>query len=471
MTSRGTKYWDSGAVPLIAPEILGNIIASLADLAIVITAEGQILSVLTNPSQRSYGDLKAWEHGNFRQFLTSESVPKFERALKRFLDADGAARPVELNHSDHRKKWQFPVKYSFHTIGPDKTLLMLGRDMQPVAEMQQQLVKAQIALEKDYEKKREFDTHFHVLLGQVSDAVLFVSMSDGRITEANEAAARMLGTNRESILGSRFAQQLQGIAHADLMDRLAASALSEDALGIEIRTSLKGDALRVLPTLFRAAGERIFLCRLNHNDTAPPKLDDFSRHLVALFENGPDGVVMTDETGAITSVNEAFLDFVDAADGRGVHGRLISDFLARGMLDQKVLMDHAAQAGNMRLYTTRVVGEYGGERSVTIATTRLSADRRSCFAFVLRDAQTRDTPLPSGLLVPEKDSKPLVELVGSASLKDIVAQTTDVIEKMCIETAIELTNNNRVAAANMLGLSRQSLYVKLRKYDLLAKDG
>jgi len=44
------------------------------------------------------------------------------------------------------------------------------------------------------------------------------------------------------------------------------------------------------------------------------------------------------------------------------------------------------------------------------------------------------------------------------------------IEKICIETAIELTQNNRAAAAEMLGLSRQSLYVKLRKFDLLAKD-
>ena len=40
---------------------------------------------------------------------------------------------------------------------------------------------------------------------------------------------------------------------------------------------------------------------------------------------------------------------------------------------------------------------------------------------------------------------------------------------MCIETAVEFTDNNRVAAAEMLGLSRQSLYVKLRKYGLLSK--
>jgi DNA-binding protein Fis len=41
---------------------------------------------------------------------------------------------------------------------------------------------------------------------------------------------------------------------------------------------------------------------------------------------------------------------------------------------------------------------------------------------------------------------------------------------MCIEAALDLTSNNRAAASEMLGLSRQSLYVKLRKYGLLSKD-
>ena len=64
----------------------------------------------------------------------------------------------------------------------------------------------------------------------------------------------------------------------------------------------------------------------------------------------------------------------------------------------------------------------------------------------------------------------VMELVGSATLKDIVSETTEVVEKMCIETAVDLTRNNRVAAAEMLGLSRQSLYVKLRKYGLIKRS-
>ncbi len=51
-------------------------------------------------------------------------------------------------------------------------------------------------------------------------------------------------------------------------------------------------------------------------------------------------------------------------------------------------------------------------------------------------------------------------------MKDLVRESSDLIEKLCIETALELTGDNRAAAAEMLGLSRHSLYVKLRRYGL-----
>jgi DNA-binding NtrC family response regulator len=56
--------------------------------------------------------------------------------------------------------------------------------------------------------------------------------------------------------------------------------------------------------------------------------------------------------------------------------------------------------------------------------------------------------------------------VGRTPLKDIVSETTDLIEQLCIETALGMSNDNRASAALLLGLSRQSLYVKLRRYGL-----
>ena len=57
-------------------------------------------------------------------------------------------------------------------------------------------------------------------------------------------------------------------------------------------------------------------------------------------------------------------------------------------------------------------------------------------------------------------------IFGRVPLKELVRETTDVIERMCIEAALKLTGDNRATAAELLGLSRQSLYVKLRRFGL-----
>ncbi len=88
-----------------------------------------------------------------------------------------------------------------------------------------------------------------------------------------------------------------------------------------------------------------------------------------------------------------------------------------------------------------------------------------CFGFVIRSSATRNAAKlrPANLA---RSVEQLTELVGRVSLKDLVRELSDLIEKLCIEAALELTGDNRASAAEMLGLSRQSLYVKLRRYGL-----
>ena len=64
----------------------------------------------------------------------------------------------------------------------------------------------------------------------------------------------------------------------------------------------------------------------------------------------------------------------------------------------------------------------------------------------------------------------VLQLVGRMPMKEIVGETSTMIERMCIQAALELTQNNRASAAEMLGLSRQSLYVKLHRYGMVAED-
>lgn len=470
MTSRGAKYWKSGAIPLIAPEILGDIIADVADLGIVISETGKVLSVLVNPSHPSFLVLEHWEGKDFRDSLAVESVPKFDNRLSAFLSGAADIRPVELNHAREVSDWDAPVRYSFHRIAPDGAVLLLGRDLRAIAEMQQQLIKAQLALERDYEAQREFDTRFRVLLGSMSEPVLFVSVQSGDITEANAAASSLLDRSRDDLIGNALSSCFEIRKRGDLIEQLTTLAISERTDGMKIDLRGKGKTVQLAPTLFRAAGERILLCRFIPNDEHSQKADNLARNMQDLYLSGPEAIVFAAENGDVLSANDAFLDLIDVAHDINVRGRSLADYLQRGSVDLKVMTENATRAGRMRIYATKIAGQYGSPRSVEISVTKLHAGTHSVFAFVMRDSNHADTS--RGAMLPSNDEsmRSVVELVGSAALKDIVAETTNVVEKMCIETAVALTMNNRVAAAEMLGLSRQSLYVKLRKFDLLSRD-
>ncbi len=469
VSSRGTRYWSSGSIPLIGPDVLGDIIATASDLAIVISDVGEILSVLVNPTHTSFGNLDHWEGRNIRDFLSSESVPKLDGQLRSFSAGEMPTRAMELNHSD-RGDWEFPIRYTLHQIGPDGALLMLGRDLRPIAEMQEQLVSAQMALERDYEAQREYDTRFRVLMDSVRDAAIFVSIDSGRITEANGSAATLLGATSSDLSNSAFGQEFEHRKKGDLIEALTASAISELSKPIEVTSRRSRKRLLVTPKVFRAAGERFLLCRLENAEDAEPATDALTENLNGLYQEGIDAIVFTDQDGTITAANESFLNLADIAHVTLARGRSLADFLSRGSVDTKVLIDNAARTGQMSLYGTKVVSEFGGETSVEISVTYLNDRASPALVFVIRDASRVDALRRPGIGVTDEGMRSVMELVGSATLKDIVSDTTDVVERMCIETAVELTRNNRVAAAEMLGLSRQSLYVKLRKYGLLSKD-
>ena len=470
MTSRGTKYWNSGAIPLIAPEILGDIIAEVADVGVVISETGTLLSVLVNPANDGFRKLEHWENKDIRTTLTIESVSKFESRLAEFLGGKQRVRPVELNHTDGVIGSEFPVKYSFHRIGPDGAILLLGRDLRPIAEMQQQLVEAQLSLERDYETQREYDTRFRVLMESTSEAIVFVSVASGEITEANSAAVALIDRPVESIVGNQLSGCFEGRKRGDMVDALASQAISGVKKTITADLRGNGSSVQLFPTLFRAAGERMLLCRLVPEGEGSALADDLSHNLHALYAEGPEAIVFTSENGDLLSANDAFLDLIDVAHDINVRGRSFAEYLQRGSVDFKVMAENAIRAGRMRSYATKLAGEYGSPRATDISVTKLMAGKQTIFAFVLRDAGRADISQTRAHPSSDESMRSVAELVGSATLKDIVAETTNVVEKMCIETAVELTMNNRVAAAEMLGLSRQSLYVKLRKFGLLSRD-
>lgn len=470
MTTDGRHLLNGGKLPLIAPDLLSEILATASDIALLVSPSRRIISVLVNPHHRSFGQLTDWEGSNLRDVLTDESLRKLDARLAGMQGARHGDTAVELNHAD-QSNWEFPVRYSLHRIGADDSILMLGRDLRPIAEVQQQLVQAQLALERDYETQREMDTRYRVLMEVIRDPVVMVSMSSGRITDINPAAAQLLGGSRSDLIGAAMAQEFEGRRRGEFLESLANLAVAESALPVELTARRSQKRLFLSPTVFRAAGERILLCQMDMTKGGPASQDELGDNLSRLYHEGVDGIVFADGEGNIRAANEAFVNLTDTANMAAVRGRSLTDFLARGAVDLRVLLDNVKRTGQLRLYATRLTTDFMGQIAVEISATWLNDRPNPVLVLVVRDASRAETLRRPAFGQPDDGVRNVMELVGSSTLKDIVAETTDVIEKMCIETALELTRNNRVAAAEMLSLSRQSLYVKLRKYGLLNKDG
>jgi len=248
------------------------------------------------------------------------------------------------------------------------------------------------------------------------------------------------------------------------------SPLAMDAPSpIEVELKISQRQLLLSSKLFRAAGEQLVLVRLSDPELGSVADGKLVANLRQLFYRGPDAIVFTDRDGNILAANETFLNLTDVSNPSAVQGRSVADFLARGVVDLKVLLENAQRAGQLRMYSTKLKTDFDATVAAEISATWLDDRLTPVLALVIRNASNA-AARRGDAGAQDADMRGVMELVGSSTLKDIVAETTNVIERICIETAIELTRNNRVAAAEMLGLSRQSLYVKLRKYDMLSRD-
>lgn len=469
MNTRESDFWNERSGPRIAPEHFGDIVATAADLAIILSESGTVVSVTTNPLNSALGQIGHWEGRRITEFLAPDSTRKVMAQLEAVLK-DDRARPdsIEVNHLDGAA-WDFPVRYTLHKTGRDGRVLMLGRDLRPVAELQQRLVRAQLALEKDYEAQRVYETRYRVLLEAARDALVLVDVVSGRMLDLNSGAATLLGGQTAPMNGGAFTQEFEGRRRAEFIDELCKIAQTDGRTGLTVELRRQaGQQVTIHPTLFRNAGERVLLCRIETPaaNTSLPIADPMTRLLSLLYRGAAEGIVFVDAQNRVTQANDAFLSMMDVDAVAELRGTAFEDLLSRGGIDLKVITD-PAQVG---AYATRLITRYGSQLAVEVSGVPLgeTGGHGIILREVGRTAALREDGAAEGPNEPAGGSNARA-LVGSAPLRDIVASMTDVIEKQCIEAAVELTENNRVAAAEMLGLSRQSLYVKLRKYGLLER--
>ncbi len=147
-------------------------------------------------------------------------------------------------------------------------------------------------------------------------------------------------------------------------------------------------------------------------------------------------------------------------------GQPLDRWLGRPGVDLNILLANLREHGTVRNFATILVGDYGTPQEAVVSAVAATQAKVPCIGFVIRTVSARLGVVPgSGQPIPRSVNQ-LHELVGRVSLKEIVRESTDLIERLCIEAALKVSGDNRASAAQLLGLSRQGLYSKLRRHGL-----
>lgn len=365
---------------------------------------------------------------------------------------------------------ELPVEYTAVARGGDAGVVVIGKSLQTTARLQARLTAAQQSLERDYHRLSQLETLHQRLLQGCGEAVLIVDQADCTIIEANPVALDLLGPAHGP---SGRTNDADFLASFETDERRAVQALLQRVLehGSAATIVVHPGADR-RPRRLRAANVTVargpaYLVQLAPVDGACAASRDAAlpHALERLVDNAPDAFVVTDPEGIVLYANRAFLDLVQACASGAVIGKRIAGWLARPGADAAVLLANAIEHGAVRLFATTLAGDLGAQREVEVSAVVDDPGAPRHCALFLRDVSRR---LPG--LVQEGELglvlASLTRQLGSKRLRDLVQDGVGVLERHYIEAALELTRGNRTAAAELLGLSRQSLYTKLARYEL-----
>jgi transcriptional regulator PpsR len=447
----------------LGADAIAVLAAAGADLALIMDADSRILDVACSDRSLKGLGIDGWVGRQWADTVTVESREKLADLL---LEAQKGpvTRARQVNHPTAAR--DLPVSYRVVSFAGSTNRIALGQDLRGMAEMQQRLVRAQIEMEKDFRKLRDVESRYRILFHLAQEPLLVLDAQTLRIVDANEGASRLLDRPIKKLVGAlvstSFAKQDQSTA-VEALTAIAAKA-REDTFAARPATLADQTEIRVTP--FREAGRTNLLVRFDADAALPPARQEEQAQLGAIARDLPDAVVLVDGDGRVIDANGAFLDLIRVVSIDRVEGKPLDGWLGGSNVDLQVLMANLREHGSVRRFSSVIRDELGGSETVEISATRSMTARGVVFGFSIREAaRTERLPTEAAAGSPQIASQ-FTELVGRVPLKDLVRDTADIIEKLCIEAALRLTDNNRASAADMLGLSRQSLYIKLRRYGI-----
>jgi transcriptional regulator PpsR len=454
-----------GLLKTLDVDSIGPLIGLGADIVMLVDHDHTISSIYFSDSEiGSYGLVKAVGK-RLQDLVTIESVPKVDLMLSS-QDAARNTRGYQINHPFDGKP-DLPVLYSVYSSKDFPYTLVVGRDLRQQMLDQQRLIATQMDLETDYRDLQEAEARYRTAFKISTIAHLMVDGERKTVLDANAAALALLGGGATSIVGKPLRDLFRKQDRERLSDSLGESRHSPHPVLLDTVKTVKGEAVSLNLRSYRENGvTNLIISAWPSADAMEARRQHVERpsgHVVDLSDF-PEAAVQITAQGQVTAANTLFLDLVHATSMSQVIGRNIGTWFTKSSLDIHVLTSRLAEEQTVRGFSSTLTDNLAGERSVLISARRNPEATQIQLVIVAQANVVERLSIPAPGAPDQAEG--FASLVGKVPLKELMRESLDVIEKICIEAALDQTGNNRAYAAEILGLSRQSLYIKLRRHGL-----
>ena len=446
--------------------LAAGLLALSVDLTLIIDKSGVIEKVIdgSKPVAANTASLvgKKW-----LDTVAIDSQPKVNALLKTREDQDEQKwRQVnqEINGST-----SLPIQFSTIFFPQQNKLVAIGKDLSGISILQQKLVESQQEIERDYATLHAIQNRYLQLFNSIDQAYLILDSQTLKIIEVNKSAGFLVGDLKKS-QGKLFVSLFPAKDHEALQTYLLES--KSGILQSSFHTTLENlkEKVEISSTLLREGNQNVCLVSIKpKSQTANLGTSNEQAALLSqAMEDFQDGFIVCSSNGVILTTNNTFVSMSQSTQKESVLGKSLEIWLGRASIDLKIILGTVREHGSIKDYASTITADDGSSPiDVRISAAGFNSAKLSLVAIGIHQiskASNQSVDKPDNL---GKNAKELTQLVGKVPLKQIVTETTDIIEKLCILAALDLTMSNRASAAELLGLSRQGLYIKMRRFGIV----
>ena len=437
------------------------LLASVADMQITLNDSFRVAEVASGSGSLRQLPRDAIIGRSWLELVRECDTATAEAALTAAVSEPGTAHRVDLALLLGPESEALPTSCWLCANGTDQTIQLACIDLRGETNLRQQLVNAQRTLEQDYWSNRRLEARYRRMLEMVAEGFLVVDDLSGRVLEANTVAGSLLELEAGALVGRIFPVGLDTSGNRALTELQREARSTTGVVAGEVTTA-GGVTLAAGVTCLRQGNETRLLIRL----AAPSE----STSDLALggdsFEHAPDGILITDQNGIVIAANTAYLEMAGIQDEQQATGRRADRWLGRSIVDLDILLSNIQSDRPLQLFSSLLRTELGAQLDIELSAVQTDYVGKPVILMFIRDVSRRINGEQAAEVHLPRSIEQITGRVGRVPLKQLVRESTDVIEALCIESALKLTQDNRAAAAELLGLSRQSLYTKLRRFDI-----